>query len=73
MIALNRVVTISFFCLATATSIAAAPTLLNDPVDVSCDFRAQENSYYLADQLEDFNPATHAGKVAWKISGTETH
>ncbi|HUC86112.1 MAG TPA: TIM-barrel domain-containing protein [Candidatus Acidoferrales bacterium] len=40
--------------------------LLNDPVDVSGDFRDFSNFYFLADQLTDFNPATHAGKVVYQ-------
>src|ERR1039457_2789953 len=68
MIALNKIATISLFCLAAATAIAATSpfTLLNDPVDVSGDFRALENFYYLADKVSEFNPATHAGKIVYQ-------
>jgi alpha-D-xyloside xylohydrolase len=66
MIALNKIATISLLCLATATAIAAARPLLNDPVDVSGDFRALENFYYLADKVSEFNPATHAGKIVYQ-------
>ena len=38
-----------------------APPLLNDPVDVSGDFRDFTDFYYLADRVEQFDPATHAG------------
>ena len=56
--------------LAGASAFAAnpAPHLLNEPVDVSLDFHAPENFYYLADQLTDFNPATHSGKIVYKRS-----
>ncbi|MGC9942396.1 MAG: alpha-xylosidase [Verrucomicrobiota bacterium] len=40
--------------------------LLNDPVDVSSDFRDFSNFYYLADQLSDFDPATHTGQIIWQ-------
>jgi alpha-D-xyloside xylohydrolase len=42
--------------------------LLNDPVDVSGDFRDFSNFYYLADRLADFDPATHAGKIFYQRS-----
>jgi alpha-D-xyloside xylohydrolase len=54
----------TLFC-AAARAATGAP-LLNDPVDVSGDFRALKNSYYLADHLADFNPATHAGKIVYQ-------
>jgi alpha-D-xyloside xylohydrolase len=66
MTILNKITTTSFFCLAAATAIAAMPPLLNDPVDVSGDFRSLENTFYLADQLSDFDPATHAGKIVYQ-------
>ena len=39
MIAFNKIATSSLLCLTAAAAIAAAPPLLNDPVDVSGDFR----------------------------------
>src|ERR1035437_8389581 len=66
MISLNKTVTASLLCLAAATAIAAAPPLLNDPVDISGDFRALENFYYLADKVSEFDPATHAGKISYQ-------
>jgi alpha-D-xyloside xylohydrolase len=42
--------------------------LLNDPVDVSGDFRDFSNFYYLADRLADFDPATHTGKILYQRS-----
>ncbi|HWC58860.1 MAG TPA: hypothetical protein VHC44_04130, partial [Verrucomicrobiae bacterium] len=49
----------------TISTFAANPQLplLNDPVDVSGDFRDLSNFYYLADQLSGFDPATHSGKI----------
>jgi alpha-D-xyloside xylohydrolase len=43
-----------------------APPLLNDPVDVSGDFRDFSDLYYLADKLADFDPATGKGKITWQ-------
>src|ERR1017187_8183592 len=68
MIALNKIATGGLFCLAAATAIAATSpfTLLNDPVDVSGDFRAMENFYYLADKVSGFDPASHSGKIVYQ-------
>src|SRR5579859_1427247 len=54
--------------LATATAFAAVavPVMLNAPVDISGDFHASENFYYLADRLTDFDPATHTGKITYQ-------
>ncbi len=43
-----------------------SPALLNDPVDVSSDFRDFRNSYFLADQLEGFDPTTGRGTLNWR-------
>jgi len=53
---------------ATGRLAAANPTLplLNDPVDISGDFRDFSDSYYLADRLADFNPATGTGTITWQ-------
>jgi alpha-D-xyloside xylohydrolase len=52
----------------TWSSLAANPQLplLNDPVDISGDFRDFSDFYYLADRLTDFDPATHAGSVTYQ-------
>ena len=42
------------------------PQLLNEPVDVSGDFRDFSDLYYLADKLADFDPATGQGKITWQ-------
>ncbi|HEU5397002.1 MAG TPA: TIM-barrel domain-containing protein, partial [Verrucomicrobiae bacterium] len=50
-----------------AASLATAtPRLLNDPVDVSGDFHALENTYYLADKVATFDPATHRGTIFYQ-------
>jgi alpha-D-xyloside xylohydrolase len=56
--------------LAATAVFAANPQLplLNDPVDVSGDFRDFSNFYHLANQLADFDPATHTGKIVWQRS-----
>jgi alpha-D-xyloside xylohydrolase len=48
------------------------PPLLNDPVDVSGDFRDFSDLYYLADKLADFDPATGTGKITWQRSEYST-
>ncbi len=35
-------------------------------MDISGDFRALENFYYLADKVSEFDPATHAGKAVYQ-------
>jgi alpha-D-xyloside xylohydrolase len=40
--------------------------LVNDPVDVSGDFRDFSSTYFMADHLDSFDPATHAGKITWQ-------
>jgi alpha-D-xyloside xylohydrolase len=49
---------------------AANPTLplLNDPVDISGDFRDFSDTYFLADKLADFDPATASGKITYQRS-----
>jgi len=42
------------------------PTLLNEPVDISADFHAPENYYYLADHLAGFDPATKSGQIVYQ-------
>ena len=42
--------------------------LLNEVVDVSKDFRNFSNTYYLADQLTEFDPATASGKISYQRS-----
>lgn len=47
---------------------AGAPNqaLLNEPVDISEDFRNFSNTYFLADELVDFDPVTGKGKIKWQ-------
>ena len=55
---------------AAISTFAANPQLplLNEPVDVSGDFRDFSNFYYLADRLADFDSATHTGKILYQRS-----
>jgi alpha-D-xyloside xylohydrolase len=67
MIVFNKIATAGLTCLAAATIFAAMPpTLLNDPVDICGDFRALENTYFLADQVAAFDPASHSGKIIYQ-------
>lgn len=40
--------------------------LLNEPIDISGDFHDFTNTYYLADSLASFDPATGKGEVKYK-------
>jgi alpha-D-xyloside xylohydrolase len=40
--------------------------LLNEPVDISGDYRNFSNTYYLADSLFLFDPKTGSGKISYK-------
>ena len=40
--------------------------LLNVPIDISNDFRDFSNTYFLADSLSQFDPATASGKIMYK-------
>ena len=68
MIALNKIAAAGLFYLAINAVAAAPPTILNSPVDISGDFHLTENYYYVADQITDFDPATHAGKIVYQRS-----
>lgn len=40
--------------------------LVNEPIDISPDFRNISNSYFLADSLVSFDPATVSGTLKWQ-------
>jgi alpha-D-xyloside xylohydrolase len=42
--------------------------LLNNPVDISGDFRDFSDTYYLADKLAEFDPASASGKITYQRS-----
>ena len=44
----------------------SAQTMLNEPVDLSADFKSYTNTYFLADSLASFNPQTGLGLVKWR-------
>lgn len=47
-------------------TIAQQSKLVNDPVDISGDFRDFSNTIFFADSLAAFDPATGQGKIKWK-------
>jgi alpha-D-xyloside xylohydrolase len=49
-------------------SLEESQRLLNEVVDVSKDFRNFSNTYYLADRLAGFEPATASGKISYQRS-----
>ena len=59
-----------FICSAAAKIPAAPPPspLLNEPMDISGDFQDFSDFYYLADRVAAFDPATHAGQLAYQRS-----
>jgi len=46
--------------------------LLGDPVDMSLDFKDFHNTFFFADKLASFDPATAKGKISWKRSSLYT-
>ncbi|NQU85343.1 MAG: alpha-xylosidase, partial [Mariniphaga sp.] len=44
---------------------ASNQALLNEPIDISEDFRNFSNTYFIADSLSSFNPETGQGEVKW--------
>jgi alpha-D-xyloside xylohydrolase len=48
------------------TKASQSPRLLNEPVDVSGDFRNFSHTYYLADKLAEFDPITRSGKINYQ-------
>lgn len=57
---------LALFIGVTAKSQLQGFDLQNEPVDVSPDFKDFKNTYYLADSLVSFDPATGKGKIAYK-------
>jgi alpha-D-xyloside xylohydrolase len=50
----------------TSSAQATPPRLLNDPIDVSADFKELANTYFLADKLSDYDPATQSGSLLYQ-------
>jgi len=52
--------------LAAGAALAAPPLpMLNEPIDVSADFKDLSNTYFLADKLTEFDPTTRYGKLSY--------
>jgi alpha-D-xyloside xylohydrolase len=68
MTTLKKLAAGTFVFLAAATVFAGSPQLplLNDPVDISGDFRDFSDTYFLADHLTRFDPATASGKITYQ-------
>ena len=52
--------------------VAQQKRLLGDPVDMSLDFKDFHNTFFFADKLASFDPATAKGKISWKRSSLYT-
>ena len=71
---MNYLKTIKRLSLATALALPlgnvavaqSAQSVLNEPVDLSKDFRDYTNTYFVADSLASFNPATGSGSIKWR-------
>ena len=58
---------IASLCAAISTLAANPPLpLLNDPVDISGDFRDFSDTYFLANKLADFDPGAGTGKISYQ-------
>lgn len=44
----------------------SSQTLMNEPIDLSKDFRDYTNTYFLADSLQDFDAGSASGQVIWR-------
>lgn len=53
-------------CFASTSVFAQHSKLINEPVDVSGDFRDFSNTIFFADSLASFDPETGAGQLKWK-------
>lgn len=60
--ALTAVLILAMFC----SHAQSTQLLMNNPVDLSPDFRDYLNTYFLADSLAAFNPQTGVGQVKWR-------
>ena len=57
-----------FVCCCMQPLTAQQKNLLGDPVDMSLDFKDFHNTFFFADKLASFDPATAKGKISWKRS-----
>ena len=58
--------TFLMLCWAIMATAQHSTTLLNEPLDLSKDFRDFTNTYFLADSLAAFDPATRQGQLKWR-------
>lgn len=45
---------------------AQMPALINEPIDISPDFRNFANTYFLGDSIASFNSSTASGTIKWE-------
>ena len=55
----------SMLCPQLKAQVDHQPGVLNDILDISADFHEYRNTYFLADKLTGFDPATGAGTLNW--------
>lgn len=62
----NKIIVLFFSFLTWTGHSQSVQTLMNEPLDLSKDFKDYTNTYFLADSLVDFDPATSTGQVLWR-------
>jgi alpha-D-xyloside xylohydrolase len=63
---MKTILPIALVSVLAVVSSSSAPYLLNDPVDVSGDFRDFANHIFTADKLGEFDAATAGGKIQYQ-------
>ena len=63
---LLTLITLLLICIKGIYSQTETNYLLNEPIDISPDFRNFTNSYFIADSLVSFDPVTMKGTVEWQ-------
>ena len=53
----------SMLCPSLKAQVDHQPGVLNDILDISADFHEYRNTYFLADKLTGFDPATEIGRA----------
>lgn len=65
----KSIISVIVFCLGIANFELSAQynsRMLGDPIDVSGDFKDFQNTFFFADHIAAFDPATAQGKISWK-------
>ena len=63
---LSTILLLACFCMLSLS--AQQKRMLGDPIDISADFNDFHNTFFFADKLASFDPATAKGTISWKRS-----